>query len=74
MCKFGTFLKEALGCDRLICGVQDRSMQLRLLAEAYLSLKKAFELIQGMEAAAKDVQEIQQDNKFTCKQLQQLTQ
>ena len=49
-------------------------MQLRLLVEADLSLKKTFELIQGMEAAAKDVQEIQQDNKFTCKQLQQLTQ
>ena len=40
-------------------------MQLRLLVEADLSLKKAFKLIQGMEAAAKDVQEIQQDNKFT---------
>ena len=63
-CKFGTFLEEAL-CDRLVCGVRDCSMQLRLLAEADLLLKKAFELIQGMEAAAKDVQEIQQDNKFT---------
>ena len=63
-CKFGTFLKEAI-CDRLVCGIQDRNMQLRLLTEADLSLKKAFKLIQGMEAAAKDVQEIQQDNKFT---------
>ena len=39
-------------------------MQLRLIAEADQSLKKAFELIQGMEAAARDVQEIQQNNKF----------
>ena len=39
-------------------------MQLRLIAEADQSLKQAFELIQGMEAAARDVQEIQQNNKF----------
>ena len=37
-------------------------MQRRLLAEADLSLKKAFELIQGMEAAAKNAEEMQQDS------------
>ena len=36
--------------------------QRRLLAEADLSLKKAFQLIQGMEAAAKNAEEMQREN------------
>ena len=60
-CKFGTFLNEAL-CDRLVCGIRDQGMQRRLLAEADLTLKKAFELIQGMEAANKHSQEMQQED------------
>ena len=43
-CSFGTFLDEAL-CDRLVCGIRDQGMQRRLLAEADLTLKKAFDLI-----------------------------
>ena len=37
-------------------------MQCRLLAEADLTLKKAFQLIQGMEDAAKNAKEIQREN------------
>ena len=40
-------------------------MQRRLLAEANLSLKKAFQLIQGMEAAAKHADKMQQENNCT---------
>ena len=60
-CQFGTFLDEAL-CDRLVCGIRDLGMQRRLLAEADLTLKKAFQLIQGMEAAAKNAEEMQREN------------
>ena len=60
-CQFGSFLDEAL-CDRLVCGVRDPGMQRRLLAEADLSLKKAFQLIQGMEAAAKNAEEMRREN------------
>ena len=62
-CDFGTFLEEAL-CNRLVCGIRDKGMQHRLLTEADLSLKKAFELIQGIEAAAKNTEEMQQDSEY----------
>ena len=45
--------------DRLVCGINDESIQRRLLAEATLTFKMALELAQGMEAAAKDVREMQ---------------
>ena len=60
---FGTFLDKAL-CVRPFCGIRDQDMQDRLLAEADLTLKKAFDLIQGMEAADKNAQEMQKDNNF----------
>ena len=60
-CQFGVFLDEAL-CDRLVCGVREPGVQRRLLAEADLTLKKAFQLIQGMEAAAKNAEEMQREN------------
>ena len=56
-CEFGTFLDEALR-DKFICGLFKESIQRRLLAEADLTLKKALELAQGMEAAEKDSKEI----------------
>ena len=57
-CEFSEFLEDAL-CDRLVCGLKDEAMQRRLLGEADLSLKKAFEITQAMEAAAKNAREIQ---------------
>ena len=57
-CEFGEFLEDAL-CDRLVCGLKDEAMQQKLLGEADLSLKKAFEITQAMEAAAKNAREIQ---------------
>ena len=58
MCKFGTFLNEAL-CDRLVCSLREEAMQRRLLAELNLDLKRACELAQGMEAVNRNVKEIQ---------------
>ena len=49
-CKFGTYLEEALR-DRFVCGLHNEAMQRQLLAEAELTLTKAMELTQSMEAA-----------------------
>eukprot|EP00731_Ephydatia_muelleri_P014893 Em0008g613a len=49
-CSFGAFLEEALR-DRLVCGVTNDTIQRRLLTEADLTLNRAFEIAQGMEAA-----------------------
>ena len=49
-CAFGTYLNEALR-DRLVCGFRSESIQRRLLAEKDLTLSKAVEIAQGMEAA-----------------------
>ena len=38
--------------------INDKLIQHRLLAESTLTFKKAFELVQGMEAALKDVREM----------------
>ena len=48
-CEFGDYLDQALR-DCLVCGLRAESIQKRLLAEADLTLKKALELAQGMEA------------------------
>ena len=56
-CQFGTFLDEALR-DRLVCGMKDLATQGRLLAESKLTLAKALEIAQGMEAAAKQAQQL----------------
>ena len=49
-CKFGAFLEEALR-DRLVCGMQSEGTQKVLLTKANLTLEKALEISQGMEAA-----------------------
>ena len=56
-CKFGTFLTEALR-DKLVCGMQSDNIQKVLLTKANLTLDKAVEISQGMEAAAKQSKEL----------------
>ena len=46
-------------CDRLVCGVNEETIQRCLLAESGLTLKKAVGIAQGLEAAARNVREIQ---------------
>ena len=57
-CKFGNFLDEAF-CDRLVCGLRNEAVQCRLLVESDLTLAKAFELAQRMEATEENAKEIQ---------------
>ena len=45
--------------DRLVCGINDNRLQRRLLAEANLTFKKAYEIAQAMEAAERSAKELQ---------------
>ena len=56
-CQFGAFLAEALR-DRLVCGLLSENIQKVLLTKADLTLEKALETAQGMEAAAQKSQEL----------------
>ena len=58
-CKFEGegHLDEALR-DRLVCGLSSEGVQKRLLTYADLTLAKAVEVAQGMEAAERDMQEM----------------
>jgi len=58
-CKFGDYLSEAIR-DRLVCGLRSESTQKRLLAEAELTLTKALEIAQSMEAADRNTQRLKQ--------------
>ena len=57
-CEFKTFLEEALR-DRFVCGLGSKVIQNCLLNKKDLTLQKAVELAMGMEAAAKEVTELQ---------------
>ena len=58
-CEFGAYLDDMLR-DRLVCGINNDSIQRRLLAETpKLTFKKALEMSQGMEMAASNVKDIQ---------------
>ena len=59
-CNFGDTLPEMLR-DRLVCGINNKKIQWRLVAERELTLKKAKELALGEELAAKHVVDIQSD-------------
>ena len=57
-CDFKEYLQVAIR-DRLDCGIQNKATQIRLLAEADLTLQRAQEIAQGMEAASKEAVELQ---------------
>ena len=54
-CEFGEYRDQALR-DRLVCGLRSESIQKRLLSEADLTLARAVEISQGMEAAHQNTQ------------------
>ena len=59
-CNFGETLPEMLR-DRLVCGINNKKIQRRLLAERELTLKKAEEIALGEELTAKHVVDIPSD-------------
>ena len=56
-CKFEVTLDDMLR-DRLVCGIRDVRIQRRLLAEADLKFKKAFELAQAAEVAERNARDL----------------
>ena len=46
--------------DRVVCGINEATIQCRLLVEAHLTFQKAIKLAQGMESAAQNSRELQQ--------------
>ena len=53
-CNYGDSLENMLR-DRLVCGINDDSIQKRLLAERNLTYKRAVELARGLETADRNV-------------------
>ena len=49
-CQFAGYLNEALR-DRFVCGIRSEAIQRSLLTEKDLTLARAIEVAQGMEAA-----------------------
>ena len=56
-CEFGTFLNKALR-NKLVCGMHSENTQKVFLVKAKLTLDKAVEMSQGMEAAAQKSKEL----------------
>ena len=60
-CDFRDFLNQALH-DKLVCGLCNENIQRKLLAEADLTLQRAFEVAQGIEATQHQASELQASN------------
>ena len=58
LCSYGAVLDDMLR-DRLVCGINNLSIQRRLLSEQDLTFEKAHTLALGMETAARNVQTVQ---------------
>ena len=56
-CKYGATLQEMLR-DRLVCGVNHKTIQKRLLSERDLTYEKAYSLAQAIEAAERDAENL----------------
>ena len=56
-CNFGTFLDQVL-YDKIVCGIQDKAMQRKLLAESKLTLPHATEIALAMVATAKNASDL----------------
>ena len=57
-CNFGATLEDN-SRDRLVCGIADQVLQKRLLSEQNLTFKKAFEIAQSHESAARNIVTLQ---------------
>jgi hypothetical protein len=57
-CEFGDTLMDMLR-DRLVCGIRDKNIQRRLLAEPKLTFNRAMEMTQAAETAERDAKRLQ---------------
>ncbi len=56
-CDFGDYLEQALW-DKLVCGLRNRAIPEELLTKRDLTLQRAQEIAEGMEAASKNTQQL----------------
>ena len=56
-CGFADTLSDMLR-DRLVCGINDKRLQRRLLGEADLTFKRAYDLALALEAADRNIQDL----------------
>lgn len=56
-CNFGTTLEVMLR-DRIVCGINDDTIQRRLLTEPGLTYKKSLEIAQNLEATSQNMREL----------------
>ncbi len=57
-CQFAATLDDMLK-DRLVCGIRDRRLQQRLLAERDLTFQKVLDISQAIEAAERNARDLQ---------------
>ena len=65
-CDFGGYRDEALR-DRLVCGITSQTIRRKLLGVADLTLKKAVDIVVGMELTQKEISEISSEPKTVQK-------
>ena len=56
-CEFGDYLEQALR-DRFVCGLRSKDIQEELLTKRDLTLQRAQEIAEGMEAASRNTQQL----------------
>ena len=56
-CNFGQTL-EVILCDRIVCGINNDTIQRRLLTEPGLTYKKSLEIAQNLEATSQNMREL----------------
>ena len=70
-CEFKEQLNEQLR-DKFVCGLHNEAIQRKLLSEKDLTYEKAYDTATAMEAATKDVKELQ-GNKFPTQSVNKLS-
>ena len=54
-CDFGTIIEDMI---RLVCGINDHGIQRHLLQESNLTYQSAYDIVQAMETASKNIQDL----------------
>ena len=54
-CDFGTIISDMI---RLVCGINDHGIQRHLLQESNLTYQSVYDIVQAMETASKNIQDL----------------
>lgn len=70
-CNYGATLEQMLR-DQIVCGINDDRIQRRLLAEADLTFDTALKIALSVEAANKNIQDLQKPPSVVCHKVKKL--